>query len=174
MLAPRGVQGAFRVRPHSGSADVLLGTTRWFAQLQPDTKGRFSPPPTSGPVVELAIRDVEPLGGELSARVAQIASRDAADPLRRADLFVARSDFPPLPDGQYYWIDLIGLRVANRQSEALGVVRDLMETGPHQVLVVGTDEAPDAQPRLIPFVPAWVDDVDLQARQITVDWQLDY
>lgn len=176
MLAPRGVQGAFRVRPHAGSADVLLGTARWFARLQPEAGPgqRFSPNAGNGPVVELAISGVEPLGSELAARAEHVDSRDAAERLRRAELFVARSNFPPLPAGQYYWIDLIGLSVANRQGEALGVVHDLMETGPHQVLVIDTGQAAPAPPRLIPFVPAWVDGVDLAARQITVDWQLDY
>ena len=57
---------------------------------------------------------------------------------------------------------------------ALGQVRDLMSTGPQQVLVIGYDEAGKACERLIPFVEAYVDQVDLQARRITVDWQPDY
>ncbi len=80
---------------------------------------------------------------------------------------------------EYYWVDLIGLDVVNRQGEQLGQVRDLMATGPTSVLVLdyrieGADGVPRPAERLIPFVSAYVDTVDLPGRRITVDWQADY
>ena len=175
ILAPRGVQGEFRVRPHGGSVDVLLATARWFLRLQP--AGAPGVSGAEGGIVALDIASVDARGEELSVCATGVTSRAAAEQLRRAAIFVARSDFPALPEGQYYWVDLMGLRVVNREGVLLGVVRDLMETGPSQVLVVareGNASAPDAQPRLIPFVDAWVDGVDFDARQITVVWQPDY
>jgi 16S rRNA processing protein RimM len=61
----------------------------------------------------------------------------------------------------------------------LGTVADLIATGPQSVLRVVLDapqvEGEPAQTeRLIPFVEAYVDDVDLVARRIRVDWGLDY
>ena len=103
--------------------------------------------------------------------------------MKGARLFVARSSFPTAGDGEFYWIDLIGLAVVNRQGEALGEVVGLIDTGPHSVLRIrpasaagetpAADEA-EAEERLIPFVAAYVDGVDLAARRITVDWGLDY
>jgi 16S rRNA processing protein RimM len=54
------------------------------------------------------------------------------------------------------------------------VVKDLLSTGPQTVLVIGFEAEGKAQERMIPFVAAYVDQVDLPARRITVDWQPDY
>ena len=69
---------------------------------------------------------------------------------------------------------MIGLAVVNREGVELGTVTDLMATGPQQVLVIGYEADGKAQERMIPFVDAYVDEVDLQAKRITVDWQPDY
>jgi len=99
--------------------------------------------------------------------------------MKGARIFIARSSFPTAGDGEFYWIDLIGLAVANRQGEALGTVTGLLDTGAHSVLRIRRPDAPvDATPeaaeRLIPFVAAFIDAVDLAGQRITVDWGLDF
>jgi 16S rRNA processing protein RimM len=99
--------------------------------------------------------------------------------LRGARIFVPRSSFPSTTDDEYYWVDLIGADVVNRQGDALGRVSALIDTGPHSVLCVrrpdaATDAADGQAERLIPFVSAYVDTVDTAARRIVVDWSLDY
>jgi 16S rRNA processing protein RimM len=106
-----------------------------------------------------------------------INDRNAAEALRGARIFVPRSSFPTAAEGEYYWVDLMGLQVVNRQGIDLGQVRDLMSTGPQTVLVI--EAAPEAEggkafERMIPFVDAFVDGVDLPGKRITVDWQPDY
>lgn len=174
ILAPHGVQGQFRVRPHAGSADVLLACGHWFLRLAPPPPGD-SVPETGESVVALHTVSVSGQGDTLHAATPVVTSRADAERLQGATVFIARSDFPALSPGQYYWLDLIGLRVVNRDGVAFGTVRDLMETGPNQVLVVsGTPPEHAASPTLIPFVEAWVDSVDLDAGLITVGWQPDY
>ena len=99
--------------------------------------------------------------------------RTAAEALRGARIFIARSQFPPAGADEFYWADLIGLAVVNRDGVALGGVVGLIDTGPQSVLRV-QPEAVDAEEVLIPFVSAYVDAVDLPARRIVVDWGLDY
>ena len=94
--------------------------------------------------------------------------------MKGARIFIARSSFPAPEEGEYYWVDLIGLPVVNREGVALGHVTDLMATGPQQTLVLGYEENGKQLERLIPFVDAYVDEVDLAAKRITVDWQPDY
>ncbi|MDQ5926533.1 MAG: rRNA processing protein RimM, partial [Pseudomonadota bacterium] len=105
-----------------------------------------------------------------------LADRNDAEALRGARVFVSRSAFPTPDDGEFYWIDLIGLNVVNRQGECLGQVADLMATGPHSVLrcVVPATEGQDAVERLIPFVSAYIDSVSLADKRIVADWGLDY
>jgi 16S rRNA processing protein RimM len=71
----------------------------------------------------------------------------------------------------------MGLQVFNREGVDLGQVRDLMSTGPQTVLVIeAAAETEGGKPveRMIPFVAAFIDGVDLSAKRITVDWQPDY
>jgi 16S rRNA processing protein RimM len=101
-----------------------------------------------------------------------IPDRNAAESLRGVRIFVSRASFPTPDPDEYYWIDLIGLNVVNRQGEALGVVNSLIDTGPHSVLRVLPEGG--GEDRLIPFVAAYIDDVSLAERRIQVDWGLDY
>ena len=91
-----------------------------------------------------------------------------------ARIFIARSSFPTAEENEYYWVDLIGLDVVNREAVVLGQVQELITTGPQTVLVIAFNQDGKPQERMIPFVSAYIDDVDLIARQIRVDWQPDY
>ena len=86
----------------------------------------------------------------------------------------ARSSFPTPDSDEYYWVDLIGLEVVNREGLALGSVKELLSTGPQTVLVIEYTEDGKTLERMIPFVSAYVDQVDLPGRRIMVDWQADY
>jgi 16S rRNA processing protein RimM len=106
-----------------------------------------------------------------------VVDRNQAEALKGARIFVPRSSFPTAGTDEYYWVDLLGLDVVNREGVALGQVKDLMSTGPQTVLVlsqVAEEAGKPAIERMIPFVAAFVDNVDLPGRKITVDWQLDY
>jgi 16S rRNA processing protein RimM len=106
-----------------------------------------------------------------------VADRNQAEALKGARIFVPRSSFPTAGTDEYYWVDLLGLDVFNREGVALGQVKDLMSTGPQTVLVLtqaSNEPGKAATERMIPFVSAFVENVDLPGRKITVDWQLDY
>ncbi|MDR2990684.1 MAG: ribosome maturation factor RimM [Burkholderiaceae bacterium] len=163
-----GIKGGFKVLPYSASPEALFSARRWF--VQPPERGRR----TFEGTALLRISQVKAHGDVLLAHAHDVPDRTAAEALKGARIFVPRSSFPSLPEGEYYWIDLIGLAVINRQGVSLGNVRDLISTGPQQVLVVGYEESGKPCERLIPFVSAYVDAVDLSARCITVDWPVDY
>ncbi|MCD6662370.1 MAG: ribosome maturation factor RimM [Comamonas sp.] len=165
-----GVKGWFKVFAHSSEPEALLSAREWF--LLPASHGPKCP---FDGTVRLAVREVREHGGVLVAQAEGIDDRAVAEQLRGARIHVARSAFPVPQDGEYYWVDLIGLTVVNREGVALGVVRELMPSGPQTTLVL-EGEPQDGKPcqRLIPFVSAFVDQVDLKARRMTVDWQPDF
>src|SRR3546814_14474834 len=93
-------------------------------------------------------------------------SRDAADALRGTEVWVARSALPPPKPGEYYWVDLEGLRVVNREGIDFGCVSHLFSTGANDVLV-----AEGERERMIPFLqPDYVVSIDFEAGVVTVDW----
>lgn len=163
-----GVKGWLKVLPHSADPQALFSSKRWY--LQPSEKG---PKAFSGTVL-LRVREAKEHSDSVVARADGVEDRSAAEALKGCRIFVPRSSFPTAGDDEYYWVDLLGLQVFNREGVKLGTVKDLMSTGPQTVLVLEYEEEGKAQERLLPFVAAYVDGVDLQARRITVDWQADY
>ena len=163
-----GIKGWFKVIPYSNDPQALFSSKRWF--LQPAERG----PKTFSGTVRLAISESRQHADCVVAMAHDVTDRDAAEELRGARVFVARSSFPSVVADEYYWVDLIGLEVLNRQGLVLGCVKELLSTGAQTVLVIEYQEQGKAALRMIPFVAAFVDDVDLMARRIMVDWQPDY
>ena len=168
-----GIKGWLRLHSHSADPEVLLAARRWFL-LPPEARFARGFDAFSG-VVTVAVDEVKTHADGLVARIDPLADRNAAESLKGARIYVSRADFPAAKgDDEYYWVDLIGLEVVNREGLHLGVVRDLLPTGPHSVLCLEYSEGDKPLERMIPFVSVYVDSVDLQARRITVDWQADY
>ncbi len=109
-------------------------------------------------------------GGSVIAKLPGIDDRDQAFARKGWQVAVPRAEFPDDAGDGYYWADLVGLQVSNRDGAVLGKVTDLMDLGPHQVLRVRDNE----RETLIPFVAQYVDRVDLAGGGIVVDWGLDY
>jgi 16S rRNA processing protein RimM len=167
-----GVQGGFKVQAFAADPQALFSTKRWF--LTPAAPRPAAAPPLPG---LLRITQAKEHGDGIVARAQEVPDRNAAEALKGALIHVSRASFPTPDKNEYYWVDLIGLSVVNRAGEALGTVVDLLDTGPHSVLRLrpeGAAPGDEAAERLIPFVDAFVDEVDLATRRITVDWGLDY
>ena len=163
-----GVKGWFRVVPFSAQPEALFSSKRWF--LLPSEKGL----PAFTGVAKLSITEAKAHSDGVVACARDIDDRDRAEILRGARIFIPRSSFPTADSGEYYWVDLIGLAVVNREGLCLGHVRELLPTGPQTVMVLTQVVDGEASDRMIPFVAAYVDDVDFSSGRILVDWQLDY
>jgi 16S rRNA processing protein RimM len=171
-----GVKGWVKVQSFAADPQALLEASRWH--VQPPEDGVLKRP--SGAATfprHLAIVSSREHGSVIVAQVRGVADRNGAEALRGARIFLARGAFPKPRADEYYWVDLIGLSVVNREGVPMGTVVGLIDTGPHSVLRLSRPESeanPDGDERLIPFVAAYVDDVSLPERRITVDWGLDF
>ena len=163
-----GVKGWFKVLPHSASPEALFSSKRWY--LLPTERGTK----TFTGTVLLRVREAKEHSDTIVASAHEVDDRTAAEALKGARIFIPRSSFPTASTDEYYWVDLIGLDVVNREGVALGQVKELLSTGPQTVLVIEYTEDGKALERMIPFVSAYVDGVDLPGKRITVDWQADY
>ena len=159
-----GVQGWFKVQPFAADPQALFSSKRWFLRPADAPTARAVP-------ALLRVRQSREHGSLVVAQADEVADRDAAEALKGARVFVSRTSFPTPGEDEYYWVDLIGCTVVNRDGMPLGAVTELSDTGVHSVLHVRQGEATE---RLIPFVAAYIDAVDLSARRIVVDWGLDY
>lgn len=152
-----GVKGWARVQPFDADATVLSASRHWWLR--------------HGDRVEpLDVTASRRHSGALLAKWDGWETPEAVDALRGATVAVPRSAFPPLPAGEYYWTDLIGARVVNREAVELGTVQALASNGAQDLLEVVSAQGTT----LVPLVPVYVDEVDLAARLIRVDWQQDW
>jgi len=223
ILGAWGIKGGIKVLPFAADPQALFSAKRWFLKPAESVKPPAAKPgkiakPLPGPAHKtparkaalaaplpfaLNVNGVRDQGDAIVALAPEIADRDAAEAMKGVRVFVSRSTFPAPDPDEFYWIDLIGLTVSNRDGVVLGDVIGLIDTGPHCVLrvkpavaaaalasdgvaeaalkangsanpVVAAPVEPAADERLIPFVDAYVDTVDIPGRRIVVDWGLDY
>jgi 16S rRNA processing protein RimM len=90
---------------------------------------------------------------------------EASGAWRNQVVFVPAADRPPLPEGDFYHHQLLGLGVVNENGESLGVVCDILETGANDVLVIRPEGGPQ---RLLPLINEVVLQVDLEAGLLRV------
>ncbi|QGZ61975.1 ribosome maturation factor RimM [Paraburkholderia acidisoli] len=167
-----GLKGWVKVAPHAQDGRALLSATRWW--LIKGREGQSHREFHSAGRVSAKVH-----GDSVVAQLAGVDDREAALRLRGARVYVTRAEFPAPEADEYYWVDLIGLDVANEAGVELGKVADLIDNGAQSVLRItypSTDKEgkPVTGERLIPFVGVFVKTVDLAAKRIVVDWDADY
>ncbi len=177
IVAAWGIKGWIKVQPYASDPQALFATKRWF--LKPATSVLGQRPGASTMPTLLKVVQAKEHGDGIVAQAQEIPDRTAAEGLHGARIFVSRQSFPTADPDEFYWVDLIGLDVSNREGEPLGSVVGLIDTGPHSVLRVAPEALPEGKTaqeaeRLIPFVASYVDSVSFSERRIVVDWGLDY
>ncbi len=152
-----GVRGWVKVYSFTDPRDSILGYSPWLVR-------------EAGEWREREVTAGRAQGKGLVAALAGVEDRDQARLLLGADIAVRPAQLPALAEGEYYWRELIGLRVTTTQGVDLGVVQGLLETGSNDVLVVRGERE-----RLLPYLPGRVvTAVDLESATLTVDWDPDF
>ena len=157
---PYGVRGWVHVLSFTAPPAGLLSYAPWHLRLKRD----------AGAPDAWCLRDraaAKTHGEGFVASFDRIGDRSAALQLAGAEIGVTADRLPPLSEDEFYWRDLIGLRVLNNNGDELGLVQRLLPTGGHDVLVVrgGAAEV------LIPFVEVYVTEVRPEEGCIRVRWE---
>lgn len=161
-----GVKGWIKVRSFTEPQENILSYKPWCV------KSKYG-------VRVLEVDDFRFQTGALVVHFKGIDDRDEVAKLNLASIAIEREQLPELGEGDFYWDQLIGLRVVSRfggESRDLGVVAGLMETGANDVLVCAPDEKSiDDRERLIPYIPElYVLSVDADSKLLVVDWDPEF
>lgn len=185
LTVPWGVKGFLRLHPFGDDPAAWKQIPLWYLGrddkvLRSDDLTRWS---SFGP------QQLITQGAGWVVRFEGIEDRTAAEALAGLYCAARQVDLPPTADNEFYWADLVGMAVWNREGRCLGTVHHLISTGAHDVLCVRPcspdglsahpmpKDPPFAGPRvehLIPFVPAYVGAIDRDAKSIQVDWHEDW
>jgi 16S rRNA processing protein RimM len=111
-------------------------------------------------------RSVEHKQGVYILTLGEVSDRTTAETLRNLEVFLHERDAAPLAEDEYFLHDLPGLRVETAAGEELGVVKEVLETGANDVLVVTRADGGEA---LIPMIRDVVKSLDLANRRVVIE-----
>jgi len=152
-----GVKGWVKIYSYTKPREQIVAYPTWWLRLGREWRS-------------IKVLEGKAQAKTVIARLEGIDSREQAEVLIGAEIAINRDQLQPVAEGEYYWVDLIGLQVETLSGESLGVVEDLMETGANDVLVIRGERE-----RLIPFVQGqFVKEVDLKAGKMRVDWDPEF
>jgi len=158
-----GVKGWVKLYSHTDPIEGIFKYSRWWLKT---SKGW---------------RPIELNQGRLQGRglvtaVKGYSDRDQVKEICGSDVYIDAQELPKLDEGDYYWSQIEGLKVTTKEGIFLGEVKQLMETGANDVLVVRACEGShDREERLIPYVPdMYVLNINLEQQSMLVDWDPEF
>lgn len=158
---PYGIRGWIKIYPFADDPLDWATVSDWWVGRE-NQQNQWKP---------CKLLQLKAHGSVLLAQLESVDDRTAAEALKGQLVGAPKASLPKLAEGEFYWADLLGLKVTNPQGQCLGVVEDLIETGANDVLRVVDS---DGQERLIPYVDAVVLRVDVALGEIMVNWELDW
>lgn len=173
IVAPYGVFGWLKIVPDTEAFDGLFDYETWWLGKGDDWR-------------EMVVETAKTHNDVLVVKLKGIDDRDAALACKGKLIAVPREQLPEAEEDEYYWSDLIGIRVKNKQDVDFGLIVDVFETGANDVIAVradavrqdvGADKAVAKEKpieRLLPFIDAVVLEVDIAAKTMLVDWDADF
>ncbi|MDD5276383.1 MAG: ribosome maturation factor RimM [Methylovulum sp.] len=152
-----GIKGWLKVFSFTDNREDILGFTPWVLKKSGETK-------------VFNVLDGMLQGKTVVAHLKGVNDRDQAATFMGWDIFITPEQLPKAVEGEYYWSDLIGLKVETNQGVQMGVIDSLLETGANDVLIIKGDRE-----RAVPFLQGQtVLDIDLQAGKMIVDWDPEF
>jgi len=157
-----GVKGWIKLHSYTRNRTDIAQYATWYLQE----------PRKKGDPVAFDVLNCREQGQGIVAQLEGVTDRDQAVAMNGQKILVKEQDLPVLPDGEYYWQQLIGLEVLNDQTK-IGVIDSILETGANDVLVVKQLEKGQSDV-LIPYTDDAVINVDLEQGTMQVDWDPSY
>lgn len=153
-----GIKGWVKVYSYTDPRENILKYSPWMIKKDNQTK-----------IVEVMAGRQQ--GKSIVASLDGVIDRDVAASYSGWEILINKNQLPKARAGEYYWVDLVGLRVETDLGINLGTVDYLIETGANDVLVVKDKQ----QERLIPFLQEQtIKKIDLDNKIMIVDWDPDF
>lgn len=155
-----GIKGWLKIHSYTEIPETIFDYAPWSLKL-------------GGKTQSVIISDWRRHNNGLIAKVEGVDDRDQAQALVSSEVQVSPEVLPELPEGEFYWKDLIGMAVVTDKGYNLGEVTDILETGSNDVLVVkaNRNDGFGKKERLVPYLEDQVIlSVSQEDKQIEVDW----
>ena len=151
---PHGVRGKIKVDYYGEDSDQFsLYREVWVE----DGRGGFN---------SYEILQVTAQPARLILHLNGVQTADEALPLVGKEIYIRREALPDLPEGEFYWIEMIGMEVETERGTHLGKIKEILPAGPHDVYVVQGRR----REVLLPAVESVIRGIDRDKRVVRVGW----
>ena len=152
VIRPHGLDGLLRIWPYTQSKETFLGVDTVF--LQPD----------QGQIHEYRVLSAKPHKTIFLVRLDGMDSLDKAEKLRGAEILIHKNQLKREHEDEYFWFELIGLKVCLNTGRYMGVLQDIIATGSNDIYVVQEGE----KEYLIPAIHDVVQKIDLKNKTMII------
>lgn len=154
---PHGVKGFVTVHSFTEPRDNVLKYANWHAFIN----NKWQP---------MKLLHAEVQNKSIIVQIEGYPERESVAYLTNIEIAIQRGQLATLEPGEYYWHQLIGMKVINQQGDPFGNVTEIIPTGANDVLVVEGNKR-----HLIPYLLGqFILDIDSKQQIITVDWDMDF
>ena len=158
VVGAHGVRGSVRVKVLGDGPDNLLRQDRiWCSEREADDSAARAYNVQGGGSGR---------AGEVRLDLEGIDDRDAALAMRGQFVWADAAALEPLEEGEFYWYEVVGFQVETTGGALVGTVKEVWETGAHDVLVVDVGEA---RARLVPTAREILREIDRDAKRIRIE-----
>jgi len=160
-----GVKGWVKVFSYTDPMEAIADYSPWFIRAENQTAW-----------TEVKLKSGKRQAKTVVAKLEDCNDRDQAMAYVGTEIAINLQQLEQLKQkDEYYWRELIGLRVINQQNIELGTVKSLLETGANDVLVVVSKVDGNEIERLIPWtMDIAIVKIDMVQGIITVEWDADF
>jgi 16S rRNA processing protein RimM len=152
IIGTHGIKGLLKVHSFSGNLESLQSCKTVILKS------------VKGSLTDYGLKSVVPHAGKLMIGLTGLDNINLVEPLVGSEICLMRSQLPEPEDNEYYWCDLIGLKVCTVDGRELGSVTDIFETGSSDIYVVRGAE----REYLIPAIGDVINSIDLNTGRILV------
>jgi 16S rRNA processing protein RimM len=162
IVSVHGVRGEVKVYSFTDPIDNLLDYRDWILRRD-------------GEVRSMRLVSGRAQNKVLVAKLKGLDDREEARALAGFEICVPLDSLPELPEGEYYWHQLVGLKVIDMHGQLFGRIDHLLETGANDVIVVKPCAGSlDDRERLLPYTGQCVQSIDLASGEMRVEWDADF
>lgn len=150
----------FLRRPHGVKGEIVMDLHTDFPERMKKGRKLF----VGDDHKPMTLTNVRPHQAGLLVKFKDVDTPEDAGLYRNQWVYVQTKDVP-LPEGQHYKHELLGLKVIGEDGNPLGELVEILETGANDVYVVRDDSGKDI---LLPNIPSVILDLDLGTRTMRV------
>ena len=153
VLRPHGLRGVLRIKSYARSSATFKKGQSIFLRAPGSREEKFT------------LSSLKPHKNIFLMKLKEIRSIEEAEKLREREILVLEKDLGKKKEGEFYWYELMGMRVYLSSGEYLGNIQHIMETGSNDVYVVKNND----KEILIPAIHDIVKEINVIKKEMIIE-----